>query len=360
MKKSLKILSFSAIALLVIIIILAGALFIPRLGSKPINIWSAGDKFNIENVKSIEKNPEEDFKILLFADIQLWVHLSDNKKTYNTMDELVQRVKPNLIITLGDNVSGVTTDTLIKSFIKKMDSYKIPWAPVFGNHEKDGNATLEWMADRFEDSYNKNKLCLFERGPSNLYGVGNYAINIKENNKIIQTLFMFDNGRYIKYSKNSKAEVYMGYEQIAWYEWMVNGIAESQNTIVESMTFSHFAMPEFREAIENKCVEDSEGFYQVPAELGFGYCDYLPGVAPVNSGFIDKAKPLGLKYVFSGHDHENTASIMYEGVRYTYGLKTGVSPVLWNNAKQYGGTVVTISDNNKVSIHNEVTEIVNK
>jgi hypothetical protein len=136
----------------------------------------------------------------------------------------------------------------------------------------------------------------------------------------------------------------MGYDQIAWYKWNVEGINTASGRTVPSMTFSHFAQPEFRSAAEKLGIHnETDGGYTIPSEYGFGKCAYLPGCAPVNSGFIDMCKALGsTKYVFCGHDHENNASVTADGITYTYGLKTGPSPAPWNNAEQTGGTLVTI------------------
>ena len=335
-------------AVLAVLIIIVLALFIPRAGKKRIDVWSADSQFSIENVQSLEAGSEQ-FKILMFTDLQLWADVSDNNETYDLMDELVEKADPDMIILPGDNVSGLTTDILLKGLIKHMDSYKIPWACTFGNHDAEGNATLAWQSDRYEES----EYCMFERGPSNLYGMGNYAINITRDGKIDKTLFFFDNGRYYDYG-NGGDEIYMGYEQIAWYEWTVNGIAQAnEGKKVPSLVFSHFAQPEMREAIEKLCVYDEEkGVYTVPEEYGSGYCKYLPGAAPVNSGFVDVAKANGTTHFFCGHDHENNASVTYEGITYTYGLKTGPSPKYWNDADYYGGTVITLDQNGKVFIEN--------
>lgn len=151
----------------------------------------------------------------------------------------------------------------------------------------------------------------------------------------------------------------MGYEQMAWYEWNVKGIAEHEGETVPSMVFTHFALPQTRTAIEELAVKDeATGRYTVPEEYGFGSCAYFPGAAPVDSGFFDLCKELGsTKYFFFGHDHENNASITYDGMTMTYGLKTGPSPAPWNSAEEYGGTLITIgnaSDNYKVSIEHIV------
>lgn len=303
-----------------------------------------------DQFKALEKQAGKDFKIMLFTDIQLWSNPSDNKKVFEMMDDLVEEENPDLIILPGDNVSGLTTKSLLKKLIKKMESYKIPWAPVYGNHDTEGVASLKWQSDRYEQA----EYCLFERGPENMYGMGNYALNIVESGDIVKTLFFLDNGRYHKYPDGSKREVYVGEEQIAWYEKTALEIAAYQGKTVESMVFSHTAMPEMREAVEKYCQKDEDGNYTVPLDLGFGHFAYLPCVAPINTGFIDRAKAVGLTHVFCGHDHESNGSIYYEDVRYTYGLKTGKSPRYWNDATSYGATIIELGDNGAVSIRNNV------
>lgn len=322
--------------------------FCPRAGRARTEIWAYGDEYNVEDVARVKKTEGEDFKILLFTDLQLWASVGDNKETYRIMDELVEKVQPDLIVLPGDNVSGIDTDILTLSLIKKMESYGIPWAPVFGNHDDEGNADLSWQGDKFEEAEN----CLFSHGPTNLYGDGNYFVNIWEGDEVVYSLALMDNGRYYDYGDVEK-EIYIGYEQIAWFEWNINGVKKATGKEVPSMVFSHFALPEFAEAVQKYCKQGNDGRYYVPEDMGSGSCAYIPGVAPVNSGFFDKAKALGTTHIFCGHDHENDASILFEDVVLTYGLKTGPSPVFWNDALQYGGTVITIGDKG-VELHNEV------
>ena len=346
-KKKKKTIIIVLLAVVLVIAIVAMALCIPRNGEKRQEIWSATDEFSVDSVKSIEAGDKQ-FKILMFTDLQLWTDIADNNETFKMMDVLVEETKPDLIIMPGDNVSGLTTDMLTKQLVKKMESYQIPWACTFGNHDAEGNATLSWQADRYEEA----EYSLFSRGPSNLYGMGNYAINITRNGKIDKTLFLLDNGRYYDYESGAD-EIWMSYEQIAWYEWTVKGIAEANGEkTVPSLVFSHFPQPEMKEAIESFATKGEDGFYYVPDELGFGYCAYLPSVSPVNSGFVDVARENGTTHFFCGHDHENNASIIYEGITYTYGLKTGPSPKYWNDAKIYGGTVITLDKSGAVFIDN--------
>ena len=319
-----------------------GVLFFPLTGKKHVQVWSAGEAFDLSAVQTVEKD-RNDFKILMFTDTQLWADLSKNKECYDQMDALVAQTDPDLIVLPGDNLSAMASRFSISNFIRHMDQYQIPWAPTFGNHDNEiPSNSLNWQADQYMES----EYCLLQKGPSNLYGCGNYVINITENGEPIQTLFMFDNGRYIEYDDGSVEEVYMGYEQIAWYEWNVRGIEQAVGHIVPSMTFSHFAQPEFAQAVEQYGIYDeATGSYTIPEEYGSGKCAYLPSCAPVNSGFFDKCKELGsTKYMFCGHDHENDAAITYEGIDMVYGLKTGPSPKPWNGADHTGGMVITIGN----------------
>lgn len=338
------------------VLLVASVLLFPLTGKKHTQIWSAGDTFDIQKIQTVSKD-RTDFKILLFTDTQLWSDLGKNKECYAQMDALVEKTKPDLIVLPGDVLSAFASRFSIYNFIKRMDSYQIPWAPVFGNHDSEiPTNSRNWQADKYMES----AYCLLEKGPSNLYGCGNYVLNITENDEFVYSLFLFDNGEYIKYDDGSTKEVYMGYEQIAWYKWNVEGIAAAAGRIVPSMTFSHFAQPEFRAAVEKYGVKNADGSYTIPEEYGFGKCAYLPGAAPVNSGFIETAKALGsTKYVFCGHDHENNAGVTADGITYTYGLKTGPSPVPWNYAEETGGTLITLNGqgaDQTVQIENIVIE----
>ena len=336
--------SAAVLVLLTVVLIV----FCPRRGADETYIWAFSDDFSPGNAASLEKTAGEDFTILLFTDIQLWTLVSDNRRAFAIMDELVERTDPDLIVLPGDNVSGISTDILTLQLVSKMESYGVPWAPGLGNHDADGSATLEWQGDRFEEAEH----CLFDRGPTDLYGVGNYFVNIFEDGAPIYSLCFMDNGRYIDYGDRT-AETYVDYAQIAWYKWNIEGLNAEFGTSVPSMSFSHFAFPEMREAVEKYGILSDDGRYVTPEDMGQGSCAYLPGAAPVNSGFFETAKASGLTHAFFGHDHENDARITVDGVTLSYGLKTGPSPRPWNSAKEYGGTVITIGDGG-VSVRNEV------
>lgn len=84
--------------------------------------------------------------------------------------------------------------------------------------------------------------------------------------------------------------------------------------------------------------------------MGFGEKRETVCCPSVNSGFFQVIKDLdSTKNVIVGHDHINCYSVLYEGVRLTYGLKTGDR--CYANDDLNGGTLLTITDNGVKTEH---------
>lgn len=209
--------------------------------------------------------------------------------------------------------------------------------------------------------------------------MGNYIINIMEGDKIVQSLIMMDSGSWRGYDSipeerkmtekaidpdtqewilNDDGSVKIdtfgtGYEflsesQIEWYKWAIKG-AEKVNggEMPESIAFFHIAIPEFYTAY----IRWKESGYD--PEMGFGEKNEEVCCPSINSGFFDAVKELGsTKNIVVGHDHVNNYSIMYEGVRLTYGLKTGDR--CYANDDLNGGTVLTVTKDGVTTEHKYV------
>lgn len=340
------------VAIVVVLAVAAGIVLMPRHGKTVADTWSPYDTYGGQKwIRTIEKQPGKDFKILQITDTQLYMLPGDNKKALELTKELVTEEKPDLVVLTGDNVSALFTDWLIDDVIDCMESLGVPWAPVYGNHDGEGKADLKWQGEQFM----KAEHCLYQPGPSNLTGEGNYIINVTENGKVIQSLILMDSGNHDTYGDGSGEETsayaYIHYDQIEWYKWAIRSVSAQQygsfdpadGKVVESMAFFHIALPEMKEALLPYL--DENGLVEVPEQLGFGAIREGIACPPLNSGLFDAMKELGsTKNIFFGHDHANDASIVYEGIRMTYGVKTGPSPKPWNDAVAYGGTRITLKD----------------
>ena len=98
-------------------------------------------KNNLTIKKELKFNKNGKFKILMMSDIQ--ETLAYDKRTLDGMNKLIEKEKPDLVILGGDNCDGTVLKTeqelrdYIKIFSEPMESKKIPWAHVFGNHDHD-------------------------------------------------------------------------------------------------------------------------------------------------------------------------------------------------------------------------------
>ena len=310
--------------------------------------WSVNDEYSSDTYAvALEKDPGKDFVVLNIADVQL-----KDKKAYSddwtiaseTMDRLIKELNPDLITLTGDNAWGPVAYLELINFI---DAYGIPWAPIMGNHDGQHLISEFWAAYRMSEAEN----CLFKFGPKDM-GYGNYILNITENGKTIHTLFMMDthsdaeNGGYDHLWAN----------QIEWYKWAVNGIAEENGGTVESTVFIHIPVCEYKDAWKSVYDEENECYYEDTDVDYFG--DNGEGICSPkdenNTGFFDVCKTLGsTKNIIAGHDHVNCASIMYEGIRLSYALKTGPG-CYWDEEKNGGSTLTISSDGSAVFEHHYV------
>jgi len=294
-----------------------------------INNFDSSEQFDISKIKTVEKKENKDFIILNLADIQL--QDTDSYKTrktiINEIKYLIKEIKPDLITLTGDQTWSNENLISIKTIISTLDSYKIPWAPVFGNHDYGNDydravASKNYLCELYENS----KYCLFDRGPTNIGSVGNYAINVVENNKIIKTLYFMDAG-YNDIITEGQAE---------WFKWTSDGIKKSNNDeYSESMLFIHKPLPEYYNAF-NYGEKIGESYY---------YCS-MSGV--YQTGFFDIIKERGMKNIICGHQHTNSMSYKYEGVTMTFALKTGELSFYYDDGtvNLNGATYLTISDTN--------------
>lgn len=360
-----------ALAVVLAIVLVAAIGFgiwaIPVKGEANAATWSSSDAFRAEDTVMLQKEPGKDFVILNLTDIQYSDALDFAQRGYTkeTIQTLIEETKPDLITMTGDQVWTAFQKQSQGELIQMIDSYGIPWAPVFGNHDGEGNADKEWLADRYLESEN----CLFKKGPNNIGGVGNYVVSIMEGDKIVQSLIMMDTGASFDYSDTPKEEFmlsdaidpktqeyilnadgsrkqdYFGTnyhfitkEQIEWYKWVIAGLTQQNGGVMpETTAMFHIAIPEYHLAY----LQWKDSGYD-PA-MGFGEKREQVCCPKINTGFFDVIKELGsTKNVVVGHDHVNSYSVLYDGIRLTYGLKTGDR--CYDDRDLNGGTVLTVSD----------------
>ncbi len=318
--------------------------------------WSVKDEFTSEAYVELEKDPSKDFVILNITDVQLnddEVFADMGTRSNDMIAKLIEQTKPDLITVTGDNAWGTVAYI---ELINYLDSFGIPWAPVMGNHDGQGCVSEFWAAELFTQAEN----CLFKFGPEDM-GYGNYIINITENGETIHTLFMMDTHANRDYTLTDGTVLEDEYDhlwplQLNWYRWAVNGIAEENGKVIESTCFMHIPLYEYKLAWEEAWDEENQCYTSEYANTSFGENHEAACPAPVNNGFFALCKELGsTKNVVVGHDHVNSSSILYDGIRLTYGLKLGEG--CYYEEGMTGGTTLTIDSNGSVVTQHHYLEL---
>lgn len=325
-------------------------------GAKSDEVFDENKEFSFDEAVTIKKEKGRDFKILTLDDI----HYSDYGyrallSVFNSMriKNLVKKTSPDLIILPGDFVCGDSAYYSIQRITDMMESFGIPWAPVFGNHDDETNCDLNYIADIMMQSEH----CLLRKGDSRM-GVGNYIINVVEENEngsceTVECIFMMDSHHSQPFEIQQK-----------WFKWAADGINNLTDNKAEISVFMHIPLPEYQYAYDEAWNDESGQWnsgFEAYGELHETICCERDADGnPVQRGFFDVIKETGTaKYVFCAHDHMNNFSVMYNGVRLTYLMKLGKASGY--QALFDGGSVITVENSGiKEITHKTLLPIIGK
>lgn len=274
--------------------------------------------------KDYKEADDTAFRILQITDVHILNDEKKDAKAFKTIDAMVETTNPDMIVLTGDLTSEKENFTAFKTMCEYLESFNIPWAFVFGNHEgldikyaPDEVIDPEKIADRqtLSDYLETLPNCIYEAGDENVDGMGNYYYNVKDDNgNVITSLIMMDSHSY---DEENNGYDHFHDNQIKWYENTVKTIAKEVNgdesEVVPSLAFFHVPMKEYMTAYdEAKGTDNRLWGFRFPKE---------DGTPAVDDQMFEKMVELGsTKGCFAGHDHMNNFSVNYQGIRLTYGL----------------------------------------
>lgn len=257
---------------------------------------------------------------------------------------LVAQTQPDLIFITGDITYGSFDDSgeNLLWFCRLMDSFRIPWAPVFGNHDNESKKGITWQCEQFE----RSKYCMFRRG--NVSGNGNYTVGIAVGEKLVRVLHMLDSNGCHSEDPDAIRKKGIYADQIDLVRSNTAKIQAAQGEGVEAFLAFHIPVDCFVEAETRKgyCTDERVSYsigVDVPSLDGDFGCkgdDVRKGVIDTGTGFMDFLKECNINGVFVGHCHKNNTCITYNGIRWVYGLKTGQYDDQYIG--QMGGTQITL------------------
>lgn len=291
-------------------------------------------------------------KILQLTDLHFGFGILSGKADKMVMRDVtkvINKAKPDLIILTGDSIFPFLPRAGTRNNIKQahkliefMDSFKTPYALIFGNHdiEMGSKADKEKLAEIFKSG----KYSIFDEGEKEIYGVGNYIIKLVDNSgNLVFSLVMLDSNMY------GKGWFFSGFDcihsdQICWCMDSLNEL-KNQNKSLQAIAFFHMPLLTFKNAYEKMKLGDKSVQYNFGSVAEEN--DYF-GVSKYPCDFFKKAVQNGvIKGMFCGHDHYNTLSLTYKGIMMTYGMSMDYLgyPGIKKRYSQRGGTMIEVSPN---------------
>ena len=286
----------------------------------------------------LETNYKTDMRILQLNDIHM--EDKDNRELqYKFIDLTIKEAQPHMIVLDGDVFTFASKYTA-KELFAFIDSYKVPWTMTLGNHDEQCYFSVDWLTGYLN---NYGSYCLFKDiQDDDVFGNANFAINLKKDGKVFETIVMMDSNRY--YFNEYFGYDYIKEDQIAWYESLIKFIASlNNNEVVPSLAFFHVPFPEFLDAWE--AYEKGE----IPLYKEGGVKGEGVAAPEINSHFFDKILELGsTKGVFCAHDHANNYAIEYKGVVLSYGVNS--TNRVYYTEDLMGGQVITLHEDHSFDI----------
>ena len=280
-----------------------------------------------------------------------WLSTNKDEMYHKYITQVIENYEPDFIIVTGDLIYGEFDDSgeALIEYIEFMDSFKIPWAPIFGNHENESYKGVDWQCQQLENS----QYCLFKQ--RTLTGNGNYTVGLKQDGKYKRVFFMLDSngcgGMSSQSLENghSTQSVGFGNDQIEWYTNLAEKMRYADPDIKLSAAF-HIQISAFTKAYAKYGFTNS-GTINNPinidtlenaAETDFGYIGRdLKGAWDDDDTVFYSLKNSGFDSIYVGHEHCNSASVVYRGVRFQYGQKSSTYDRA--NYLQSDGTIVGAS-----------------
>lgn len=314
------------------------------------------------------------FKILVLSDIQ------DTNTPYQATTDLmkaaIEETKPDFIALTGDNIAGwwkgvdkAQTKEAVDLVAGTIDSYGIPFALVYGNHDHEGlcdennKMTEEDAKELILSWFQAYDTCLAVEGEE-MTGVGNYNLLIKDSRgeKDIFNLWFMDSNPYTP-EEEGGGYGYVHEDQTEWYKRISTELKEKNGSEpLPSILFQHIAVPEVYEmftkvsALKSGSVRGhgsfSDSHYVVnPDYIYQGSLNEGPCPPDTNHGqfqsWVEQGDILGAVF---GHDHTNDFAGIYKGIK----LIAAPAVTFYSYGNHRGVRTITLDESNLTDFESEI------
>ncbi len=318
-------------------------------------------------------------KILQLTDIHIGGGFASHNNdiwALNAVAAMVTAEKPDLVVVTGDMAYPVPFQagtfnnmSATKIFATLMEKLGVYWTLTFGNHDTEAYSyySREDICKYYESQ--NFRYCLFERGFSGEEaGYGNSLIKVKNSAGLTtQAIVTMDSHSYTDGDIFGMMWKYDNLHQcqVDWYSAEIdkintdNAILDTNAAPVKNLAFMHIPLVEYRDAWKEytevgpntdnlNIIYDTVGGPEGKGEndkTKNGVRTYRVYCGYGQDEFFETGLEKGLQGIFCGHDHYNSFSVEYKGIRLTYGLSIDylAYPGIANEQVQRGCTIITVA-----------------
>ena len=267
-------------------------------------------------------NEEGKFKIAQFTDMHISIDRSEYcneqaEKTFARLSRVATQEKPDFIVFTGDIVTRGDSMRGWQRLIDSLNTYKIPFCVVFGNHDPEPGLTREDMSKIISSSpYSVNLL----NSDGQLADMDLDVLSAKGDMPAM-ALYCMDSKDYSP-DKSWGKYGWFSTEQIQWLRnSCINKTQANGGKVLNSLAFFHICLVEYTAAIENPKNQ----------RVGRKAENECPGA--LNTGMFAAMVETGnIMGVFVGHDHDNDYVVVEKGVALGYGRFSG-DDTTYNNLR---------------------------
>ena len=275
------------------------------------------------------------FRIVQFTDIHYKINNPNSTKALQSLANILDQVKPNLVFFTGDIVTDEKMQQAWDEVLALVIDRNIPWAVVFGNHDDEhGSSRTQIMTH-----ITSKPFCYASSGPANVKGVGNYFLRIKnsEGTKTAAILYGLDSNAYCKNVEN-ESYGYFDFSQVSWYRTCSRALTtENNGKPYSALAFFHIPLREYG------LLNDSTKYKRI------GNRNEKECYGALNTGMYAAIHEAGdVMGTFVGHDHDNDYIGRLNQICLAYGRFSGSATTYGKLTN--GARIIDLKENNRTFV----------
>lgn len=248
-------------------------------------------------------------KVVQLTDLHMGESSSRDMQTREAVSRILDaEADADLVVLSGDMISGFANrysqqgwfNQKYQPLMDELSARNLKHAIVLGNHDDEGRLSREDIVRLDRNSPGS----LTRAGPEHITGATNYWIDLADSARIRARLWFLD-------SMDRGCAGMTGWGCVApdAVQWFRQTAARLP-AVPTAAAFVHIPVPEFINAWNRGS--------NVQGRKGESVC-----CPSCNSGLFDALREHGIDAIYSGHDHNNDFTAVWQGVRLSYGLKSG-------------------------------------